>query len=144
MSGIVEVKKSIRRAIQIPLQNAANAQSPPLPVQWTGAGLDRPSAPNYFAAEVGFSAVEITEIGPNPRFQANGVLTVVCWSELKLREDGNDALARIAATAYPYASTLVFDGVTVHVDKMSPGGYGIDGAWMTGLLTVDWTVYRRD
>lgn len=148
MSGIVAIKRSIRRALQTPLYDAVLAAGYILPngepaIRWPGVAFEREGLLNYFDAEIVFGAVTILEIGPTPQVRGDGAMSIVTRSPLKAGEDGNDKLTGIIASAYPYASTPAFAGVEVCVDKMEPGGYGSDGPWTTGLTRVYWNVYRR-
>ncbi len=146
---IVLVKKEIRRALERPLFDMVEAQSPKIPVQWPGLAFDRVVAtrdmpvPSYIATEVNWGTVQITEMGPAPRFVGNGALTMVIRTAATFGADPNDDLAALIANAYPYNLESVFQGVTVHIDKMQSGAYGIEGAWLTALVAVDWTCYRR-
>lgn len=142
MSAIVMVKKEIRRALQKPINDAMQAEGFEDCIQWPGIPFERAEKPHYIATEINWGDVRVLEIGKFPRFEGRGGMTFNLHSPLDAGEDGNDALARIVASAYPYASTPSFDGVTVNVDKMKSGGYGSDGGWFTGLITVDWLVYR--
>lgn len=146
--AIVLIKKQIRRALQGALEAAAISAGlvddggSPL-IQWKGIPFDREGLDNYLAVEIAFASVVVHEIGPHPMVEANGHVTVNCHSPLNMGEDANDALAGIVAAAYPYASTPSFGGVSVNIDKMDPGSYGSDGPWLTGLVSVDWNIYRR-
>lgn len=146
--AIADIKKQIRRAIQIPLYNAVIAAGyvdgggNPF-IKWKGVPFERDNLLNYFDVEISFSDVVIHEIGPNPMMEGKGVITVNCHSPLNLGEDGNDLLAAVVAAAYPYGPTPAFEGFAVNIDKMLPGSYGIDGPWLTGLVSVDWNIYRR-
>jgi hypothetical protein len=153
MSQIIEVQRKIRRAVQIPLYNAAvsaglvNDANEPL-IQWGGAAFahydtDGAPIPAYLAVEVGFGDVVVHEIGGNPMVEGNGRVTINIHTPMPLGEDGNDALLGIIAAAYPYGSEATFEGLTVNIDKTDPRGYGSDGPWKTGLYSVHWNIYRR-
>lgn len=146
--AILLVKKEIRRALQIPLIDACEAQNPAIPIQWGGIPMDevaeaaKPKG-GWISVEINWGDVQVLEIGPNPRFQGNGGMTLVIRTPVASGEDANDAVTKIVASAYPYGAPLVFEGVTVHIDKMQPGAYGNDGAWFTSEGTINWTCYRR-
>lgn len=155
-AAIVLIQQKIRRALQLPLYDATvaagivSADNEPY-IQWKGIPFERDplvagvrvNIENYLAVEFSMSDVVIHEVGRNPMVEAKGHVTVNCHSPIDQGEDANDALARIVAAAYPYASTPSFEGISVFIDKMVPGGYGSDGPWLTGLVSVDWNIYRR-
>lgn len=152
--AIVSATRKIRRALQGPLHVQALAAGvliePGKPaIQWKGIPFDRDvlvtgaTTKPYISVEIGFGAVIIHEVGPTPMVEGTGYITMVFHSDITLGEDGNDKLLGIATAAYPYASTPSFDGLAVHIDKMQHRGYGSDGPWLTGLVSVDWNIYRR-
>lgn len=144
MAGIVEVKREIRRALYAPLQAAVQATQYKDRIWWPGLPFDLAAGKVYFQPGVTWGDVIVREMGPNPRFEGDGSIFVKLAAEPKKGEDATDALGRIVAQAYPYGVPLVFEGVTVHVDKQRPGGYGVYGAWGVSMMFIDWTVYRRD
>ena len=141
--AIIEVQRKIRRALQSPLNAQALAASPSVPIKWTGIPFDRDAMSNYIDVQIGFGAVIVHEIGPNPLVEGTGFVTMVLHSPIDRGEDGNDKLLGIATAAYPLYSTPAFEGISVFVDKMQHRGYGSDGPWLTGLVSVDWNIYRR-
>lgn len=143
MTTIVEVHRKIRRAVEIPLYNAAAAALPPVPIQWKGISFTRTGKTHFISVDIGLGEVVVHEIGPNPMMEGPGYVTCILHSPIGMGQDGNDALLPIVTTAYPYNSNPAFEGVAVHVDKMQHRGYGEDGAWMTSVVTVDWNIYRR-
>lgn len=149
MTTIIAVQRKIRRALQLPLYAAAvaaglvNADGEPL-IQWNGVPFDRRGLPKYISVEIGFGAVIIHEIGPNPQVEGRGHVTMNLHSPIDEGEDSNDALLGIVVTAYPYNSNPSFEGVSVHVDKTEPRGYGRDEPWLTGLYATSWDIYRRN
>lgn len=140
--AIVEVTRSIRRALQGPLSDQAAAFAPAVPIQWKGIPFDRTGLVNYIAVEIGFGAVLVHTVGPNPLVEGAGYVTMVLHSPIDEGEDGNDKLLGIATAAYPYAQPVTFEGISVNIDKMQHRGYGSDGPWLTGLVSVDWNIYR--
>lgn len=144
MTAIVEVHRKIRRALQDPLKDAAAAFSEgPVDVQWRGIPFERVGKQRFLAVEVGFGPVIIHEVGPNPQMEGSGHVTIAIRSPVGSGEDANDRLLGIITAAYPYNSTPSFEGVSVFIDKMEHRGYGKDGAWLTGLVAVHWSIYRR-
>jgi hypothetical protein len=149
MTGIVEIKKQIRRALESPLYLIAKAQTPVLPVLWNGVGADMVNGPNkkpvprWVAAAIGYGSIEILEMGPTPRFKANVTLTMVVRTPVAGGADQNDNLSALVVGGYPYASEAVFDGVTVYIDKAVPGAYGVDRAWLYSEVSAYCTCYRR-
>lgn len=142
--AIVEVQRSLRRALQAPLKTQADAYSGgAIPIQWQGIPFERVGMANYISAQIGSGGVIVREIGPTPMCEGTGFVTMVFHSPIDDGEDGNDKLLGIATAAYPYASTPSFGGVSVFIDKMEHRGYGSDGPWLTGLVSVDWSIYRR-
>lgn len=148
MTSLLSVHKDIRRALQAPLFNAAVAAKyvddldVPL-IQWKGLPFDTNNRPSWMAVEMIFADVIVHEVGPDPMIEGPGAVNIVIRSPLNLGEDGNDALLGIIDTAYPYASTPSFGGVVVNIDKSQHRGYGSDGPWLTGQVSVDWNIYRR-
>jgi len=100
--AIAEIKKQIRRALQIPLYNAVVAAGfvdgggNPF-IKWKGVPFERDELTHYFDVEIAFSDVVVHEIGPHPMLEGKGHVTVNCHSPLDHGEDGNDALAGRAA-----------------------------------------------
>jgi hypothetical protein len=142
--SIVAIKRDIRHALQVPLKTVCAALSPAVPIQWGSTAIDRNGVARWVSVEINWGDVQVLEIGPNPRFQGKGGLTLVVRTPLKLGEDTNDTLVKdIIPVAYPYGIPLTFGSATVHVDKMTPGAYGIDGAFITSLTTVDWQTFKR-
>lgn len=146
--AIADIQKQIRRALQIPLYNAVVAAGYVDPdgnpfIKWKGIPFERDGLQNYFDVEIAFSDVVIHEIGPNPLMEGKGHVTVNCHSPLDHGEDGNDKLSAVVAAAYPYGSTPAFGGFAVNIDRMLPASYASDGPWLTGLVSVDWNIYRR-
>lgn len=143
--AIAEVRKEIRRALEAPFNTLCAAQDPQIPIQWVGIPVDRNQSPppRYFSVEINWGSVSVLEIGPTPRFRGNGGLTIITRTPSNGGSDQNDTLSALISTAYPYGSTVNFNGITVYIDKITPGAYGIDGAWLTGMTTVDWEVFRR-
>lgn len=143
MSAIAEVKFQIRRALQIPLEQVCNAQPTKIPVLWPGTTIDRQKNSVYVKQSISWGDVKVLEIGKTPRFQANGGYNIVVCSKEAFGEDLNDQVAGIIAAGYPYGEPLTFDGISVIVDKIRPGAYGNDGPWITGMIIVDWYIFRR-
>lgn len=151
--AIILIHKQIRRAVSSPLVSGAEAAGWDISkqLQWSGIHFDRdrlrpPAAASilsYISTEIAVDDVTIREIGPNPLFSAVGHLTMNIHSDPLLGEDGNDAVLSWLGAAYPYTSTPSFDGISVNIDKMRHRGYGSDGPWLTGLVSVDWNIYRR-
>lgn len=153
-AAILEVHKKIRRALQKPLYDQALAAnlliSAGVPaLQWRGIPFDRTllqlanETKPYISVEIGFDDVIVHEVGQNPMVEGAGHITMNLHSAIDKGEDGNDALLPIVVAAYPYAVPVTFDGVEVHVDRARHRGYGSDGPWLTGLVSVDWNIYRR-
>lgn len=144
MQAILEVHRKIRRALQAPLDAAAAAYaSGPVPVQWKGIPFERAGLQHYLSVEIGMGPVIVHEIGSRPMMEGSGHVTIVIRSPIDKGEDANDKLLGIVTTAYPYGSTPTFEGLAVHIDKAGHRGYGEDGPWLTGLVSVDWNLYRR-
>lgn len=152
--AILEVHRKIRRALQKPLYDQALAQgllvAPGEPaLQWRGIPFDRTrlqlttGAKPYISVEVGFDDVIVHEVGGNPMVEGAGHLTLNLHSAVEKGEDANDALLPIVVAAYPYGVPVSFEGLDVHVDRARHRGYGSDGPWLTGLVSVDWNIYRR-
>jgi len=149
MTAIVAVQRSIRRALQARLNQSAIAAglliSPGVPaIQWKGIAFERDNLANYISVEINVSDVIVHEIGRNPQVEGVGFITAVLHSPIMNGEDANDALLPIMTQAYPYAEPVSFGGVSVNIDKMQHRGYGSDGPWLTGLVSVDWNIYRRE
>lgn len=146
---ILKAKRKIRRALQAPLYNAVLAAGYKLPgqeepaIQWKGVPFSKEGLAVYFAAEIAIADVLVHEIGPNPMVEARGHVTINVHSPLDEAEDANDAAALAIAEAYPYGATPSFDGLSVNIDKIEPGVYGRDGVWMTSLVVVHWSVFKR-
>lgn len=142
--SIILVKKEIRRSLESVIETVCGAQVPKIPVQFFGTSLDRNGLKKF--VKVGlptYGDVKVLEVGTNPRFQGKGGLTLNVYTPNTMPPDENDDISRIIGQAFPYSQPLVRDGVSVIIDKIRPGAYGVDGAWITGLMTIDWTVYRR-
>lgn len=146
---IIAIKKQIRRALQGPLFVLCQAQDPKVPIQWSGLPFDRDKetgslrVPRFIAAAIAWGSITVLEMGPNPMFLAEGGVTFIGRTPVGKGEDENDDLMKLVADAYPYGHEATFDGVTVHIDKLEPGAYGIDGAWLTGEARIFWNIYRR-
>lgn len=142
---IVGIQRSIRRALQKPINDAAAAFSEgPVAIQWKGIPFDRVGRTRFLAVEIGMGPVVIHEVGPNPMVEGSGHVTIVIRTHLEKGEDANDALLSIVTAAYPYNSHPTYGAVSVNIDKMEHRGYGIDGPWMTGVCVVHWNIYRRN
>lgn len=149
--AIALVHRQIRRAVQSPLITAAEGAgwAPATQLQWRGIQFDRdklrlvqPPLP-YISSEMAVDDVIVREIGPNPMFEGRGHLTMNIHTPGDAGEDANDVVLAWVAAAYPYSGNPSFDGITVNIDKMQHRGYGMDGPWLTGLVSVDWNIYRR-
>lgn len=143
MSGIVEVKGRIRKALSTPLETVAAAQVPPLAVQYDGMAIDRSGLPEYITVGTGFAYIKPIEIGPNPRWIGKGSLTLVIRTPTARSADRNDALAGIISAAYPYGQLLTHDGISVVIDNITTEGYGLDGAWLYSAVVIGWEIQRR-
>jgi hypothetical protein len=141
--GIVEVKKSIRKAVEIPLFFAMKDQG--ISIEWPGLPLDRKQVlpQEYLNVSHGFGDPIPLETGPNPRWQTKGLMSVMVRTPVGTGVDRNDAIAGIVCAAYPYGQVLIQDDVSVVIDKIGTDGYGMDGAWMFSTVKVNWICYRR-
>lgn len=143
MVGIIGAKKDIRHAVEKPLNDIMKAQSPPIAIQWPGLALTNQGVQPWIAVGFNFPHPRITEIGPNPRNEWKFSITANIRTPANGGADANDNIAALVEQAYPYASVLTHGVARVYVDKISTGAYGIDGAWLTALVNVEFTTYRR-
>jgi hypothetical protein len=146
--AILEAHRKIRRAVQAPLNAQALAAGLVTPagnaaIQWRGIPFDRGGLDRYISVEVGFDDLVVHEMGPNANMEGVGHLTLNLHSPIDKGEDGNDSLLPIIVAAYPYGVPVSFEGIDVHVDTAQHRGYGSDGPWLTGLVSVHWNIYRR-
>jgi hypothetical protein len=149
VTSLLPIHRDIRRALQLPLYNSAvveglvNLDGEPL-IEWQGIPFDRRELLSFLSFEIGYGPILVHEIGPAPMIEGSGYLSIVIRTPIAEGEDANDALLGIIHAAYPYATTVPFGAAAVHVDKTEHRGYGSDGPWKTGLVVVNWNIYRRD
>lgn len=143
MSSLVEVQKNIRKALEKPMLTALTSAGLNNDIRWPGLPFDLTAHDQYVEPQVVFGEPMVREMGHNPTHDLQGVMTFGVHTASKKGQDENDRIQAIIAAAYPYAAVLSNGGVDVYVDKLSPGGYANDEAWMSGLFRVHWRVLRR-
>lgn len=143
MSSLVEVQKNIRKALEKPMATALTAAGLNGDIRWSGLPFDLTAHTQYVEMRISWGEPDVREMGSNPTHDLQGFATFGVFTAAKKGQDENDRIQAIIAAAYPYAAVLSNGGVDVYVDKLSPGGYANDDAWMSGLFRVHWRVLRR-
>lgn len=150
----MSVKRSIRRALEGPLPNAAIAAGVLLPVGHAHAGQpaiawgnlsfrsDAKDLAAYLRPSVHFANYRVRTIGPTPRIEASGILKVAVFTRGGDGEDRNDTIAGIVEAAYPYGSVLEFGGISVKVEQTDPSDGVLVGPWWSSTVNVNWNVWR--
>lgn len=144
MSSLIAARKNIRKALEKPLITTLTAAGMGSDIRWIGGPtFIVTDHAQYIEPQISWGEPVVREMGRTPVHDMVGSYVIAVHTAPRLTEDENDRIQAIIAAGYVYGNTLTNGGTEVYVDKLSPGGYAKDDAWLVGLMRVHWQVLRR-
>lgn len=150
VTAVETVRKSIRKALEVPLRLAMEGATPKIAVAWSNIPFD-PTKPlpgmtalvaEYVRFSIHYAKPIVREIGPTPRIEQSGIAKIGVFTKTGSGQDRNDSIAGIVAAAYPYNAKLSFDGIDVIVETTHQGDAVPHEGWFYSPVDVYWNLWR--
>lgn len=150
------VKRSVRRALEVPLKNIITKSKVYLQdnatpaIWWPGVAFDvgalealiAEGSPRYVRPVLSFGPRIVREWGNTPRIELSGSYRIGVYTPVAHGQDMNDTLAGIVESAYPYNADLDFGGIRVNIAAVDHGEAVEFGPWLYSPVNVNWNVWR--
>lgn len=144
-------RKSIRKALEIPLTAAVLAADVVIPgtdpaepaILWPNTSLKTDELGAYVRFSMHWAPDKVMEMGETPRQESSGMAKITVFTASGTGQDRNDTIAGFIEAAYPYNAALVRDGISVIVDTVDTvDAVLVEGTWWASAVNVNWHVWR--